>query len=63
MYNDNYGFFGNSSDKDQVHIPDLILSFLWTFIMAALLVVVHVIPGDSINKFSFTVASICTVAI
>ena len=62
-FNDVYGFFGNSSYKNEVHISDVMLSFIFTIQMVAGLIEVHVIPGDSINKFSYTVKFVCIVSI
>ena len=61
--NDVYGFFGNSSYKNEIHISDITLSFLFTLFMVVGLIEVHVIPCDSINKFSIPVTSICTLSI
>ena len=63
MFNDIYGFFGNSLYKKEEHISDITLSFTYTMLLASGLMQVHVIPGDPINKFSYTVMFVCTVAL
>ena len=63
MFNDAYGIFGNSSYKNEIHINDIMLSFNMATLFLNGLIVVRMIPGDPINKFSFTTASLCTVSI
>ena len=50
MFNDAYGFFGNSAYKNQVHISDVILSFLYTLFMVAGFVETRLIPCDPVNR-------------
>ena len=63
LFYDAYGFFGNSSYKNEIHISDLMLSFIITTCYAIAFIEVRVIPGDPINKFSSTVIVICTLCI
>ena len=63
MFNNIQGFLGETSCKNEVHITDVMLSFFVTLLMAIGLIKAHVLPCNSINKFSYIVIFMCIASI
>lgn len=60
MFSDTYGFFGDSSYKNEIHVPDVIISFYKVLCQLACVVFTHIAPSDPVNKYKISTFVLCS---